>query len=58
MVKVEPNTKTEKRKVLTGSAILHWGCKRGEGMAGSMKHPGTYLPILTPWVDFAKEKDK
>lgn len=26
MVKVEPRTKTEKKRVLIGSAILHWGC--------------------------------
>ena len=31
IVRVEPRTKMEKRKVLTGSAILYWGCKkRGE----------------------------
>lgn len=25
---VEPRTKTEKKRVLMGSAILHWGCRR------------------------------
>lgn len=27
MVTVEPRTKTEKKRVLMGSAILHWGCR-------------------------------
>lgn len=27
MVRVEPRTQMEKRKVLIGSAILYWGCK-------------------------------
>lgn len=27
IVRVEPRTKTEKKRVLMGSAILHWGCK-------------------------------
>lgn len=27
IVSVEPRTKTEKKRVLMGSAILHWGCK-------------------------------
>lgn len=26
IVMVEPRTKTEKKRVLMGSAILHWGC--------------------------------
>lgn len=29
MVTVEPRTKTEKKRVLMGSAILHWGCGVG-----------------------------
>lgn len=34
MVTVEPRTKTEKKRVLMGSAILHWGC--GVGGRGAM----------------------
>lgn len=29
MVMVEPRTKMEKKRVLMGSAILHWGCREG-----------------------------
>lgn len=40
MVMVEPRTKTEKKRVLMGSAILHWGCReRGLCEAGGTAHP-------------------
>lgn len=41
MVIVEPRTKTEKKRVLMGSAILHWGCKE-QGLCeagGTTWHP-------------------
>lgn len=41
MVKVEPRTKTEKKRVLMGSAILHWGCgEQGLCEAGHRGAPG------------------
>lgn len=40
IVMVEPRTKTEKKRVLMGSAILHWGCReQGLCEAGGTAHP-------------------
>lgn len=38
IVMVEPRTKTEKKRVLMGSAILHWGC-REQGLCEAGAEP-------------------
>lgn len=44
IVMVEPRTKTEKKRVLIGSAILHWGCRDQDLCeSGGRAH-------VAPWV--------